>query len=80
MYLWTVNGKCPCGGTYEDREVQVRLTSSSTGAVTVLESVPQAVCPICESRAYHASILQRIEAAFQLAEDSPRADSDPSSA
>jgi YgiT-type zinc finger domain-containing protein len=70
--IWTATGKCPCGGTYEDRKVDVRFTRRESGEVTVLDSVPQGACPICGSRVYHASMLYRIESTFkanQLASD-----------
>ena len=63
--IWTANGKCPCGGTYEDRTVEVRLSRSESGEMIVLDSVPQGVCPRCGSRVYHASMLYRIESIFK---------------
>ena len=63
--IWTVNGACPCGGAYEDRWVEVRLVAPSSGHETLLQSIPQGVCPVCGSRVYHASDLNRIELVFR---------------
>jgi YgiT-type zinc finger domain-containing protein len=52
-------GRCPCGGTYENRFVEVRLTIS--GKVVVLTQVPQGACPNCGSRVYKGEVLERIE-------------------
>lgn len=52
-------GRCPCGGRYENRYVEVRLTVS--GKVVVLTQVPQGACPHCGSRVYKAEVLERIE-------------------
>ena len=54
-------GTCPCGGTYEPRVVEVRLTNQSGEPVTLPE-IPQGVCPNCGSRVYKLAVLQRIEA------------------
>lgn len=64
MHRWTVDGRCPCGGTLEDRLVEVRMTAPD-GSPVVLTSVPQAACPTCGSRYYHAGMLQRIEAVME---------------
>lgn len=53
-------GKCPCGGTYENRQVEVRMTVA--GKAVVLSNVPQGACPLCGSRVYKAEVLERIEA------------------
>lgn len=52
-------GRCPCGGRYENRFVEVRL--SVGGKLVVLTQVPQGACPHCGSRVYKADILERIE-------------------
>jgi len=52
-------GRCPCGGTYDNRSVEVRLTVG--GKVVVLTDVPQGACPNCGSRVYKAEVLERIE-------------------
>lgn len=52
-------GRCPCGGRYENRYVEVRLTVN--GKVVVLTQVPQGACPHCGSRVYKAEVLERIE-------------------
>lgn len=57
---WTIDGRCPCGGTLEERVVEVRMTARD-GRLVVLPSVPQAACLTCDSRFYHAGMLQRIE-------------------
>jgi len=53
-------GDCPCSGTYEQRRVEVRITSAD-GELSVLSDVPQGACPICGSRVYKAQILAAIE-------------------
>ena len=52
-------GRCPCGGTYETRWVEVRMTVR--GRVVVLTDVPQGACPSCGSRVYKPKTLQQIE-------------------
>jgi YgiT-type zinc finger domain-containing protein len=52
-------GRCPCGGTYEERMVEVRMTVG--GEAIVLTDVPQGACPTCGSRVYKASTLEGIE-------------------
>ncbi len=52
-------GRCPCGGGYEKRQVEVRMTVG--GEVRTLTDVPQGACPICGSRVYKADALGRIE-------------------
>ena len=52
-------GRCPCGGQYEQRFVEVRMTVN--GKVVVLTDVPQGACPNCGSRVYKAEVLERIE-------------------
>jgi YgiT-type zinc finger domain-containing protein len=53
-------GRCPCGGVYEQRVVEVRMTIG--GEVVILVDVPQGACPICGSRVYKAGTLEGIEA------------------
>ncbi|MEN8654158.1 hypothetical protein ABCR94_27070 [Streptomyces sp. 21So2-11] len=57
-------GRCPCGGTYEERWVDVRFTDphGSSGRLT---DVPQGACVLCGSRVYKLAVLQRIEGAFK---------------
>jgi YgiT-type zinc finger domain-containing protein len=52
-------GRCPCGGRYDNRAVEVRLTVG--GKVVVLTDVPQGACPNCGSRVYKPEVLERIE-------------------
>lgn len=52
-------GECPCGGKYESRVVEVRMTVQ--GENIVLSDVPQGACPICGSRVYKTDVLERIE-------------------
>ena len=52
-------GKCPCGGHFENRQVEVRMTIF--GRAVVLPGVPQGVCRKCGSRVYKAQILECIE-------------------
>jgi hypothetical protein len=55
-YQW---GRCPCGGEYEQRLVEVRMTVE--GKPVRLSDVFQASCPTCGSRVYKAAQLARIE-------------------
>jgi len=52
-------GRCPCGGTYDRRTVEVRLTVE--GKVVVLTDISQGACPQCGSRVYKADVLEDIE-------------------
>jgi YgiT-type zinc finger domain-containing protein len=52
-------GKCPCGGVYERRFVEVRMTVENR--MVVLTDVPQGACPQCGSRVYKVVALERIE-------------------
>jgi YgiT-type zinc finger domain-containing protein len=52
-------GRCPCGGTYESRMVEVRMTVGSEKVV--LSGVPQGACPRCGSRVYKAGVLEQLE-------------------
>jgi YgiT-type zinc finger domain-containing protein len=52
-------GRCPCGGVYEPRMVEVRMTVGSDKVV--LREVPQGACPQCGSRVYKADVLEGIE-------------------
>jgi YgiT-type zinc finger domain-containing protein len=56
-------GQCPCGGVYERRTVEVRMTLG--GEVVSLANVPQGACPLCDSRVYKAGTLEAIEAAMR---------------
>jgi YgiT-type zinc finger domain-containing protein len=53
-------GACPCGGTYEERTVEVRMTVD--GELVVLRGVPQGDCSNCGSKVYKAGTLEGIEA------------------
>jgi len=52
-------GKCPCGGQYECRVVEVRMTVD--GRKMILTGVPQGACPSCGGRVYKLNVLQSIE-------------------
>lgn len=56
-------GPCPCGGVYESRMVEVRLTTPE-GEPIVLEDIPQGACERCGSRVYKADVLAHIESIF----------------
>jgi hypothetical protein len=53
-------GQCPCGGDYELRPVEVRMTVD--GQAIRLVDVPQGRCPSCESRVYKTVLLEGLEA------------------
>ena len=59
LYAKKDYGRCPCGGLYDNRAVEVRLTVN--GKIIVLTDVPQGACPTCGSRVYKAEVLERIE-------------------
>ncbi len=52
-------GKCPCGGVYENRQVEVRMHVG--GKAQVLKDVPQGACPVCGSRVYKTEVLEKLE-------------------
>jgi hypothetical protein len=52
-------GRCPCGGTYEPRTVEVRMTVD--GTPVVLSDVPQGRCARCDSRVYALATLETLE-------------------
>jgi hypothetical protein len=56
-------GRCPCGGEYEHRQIEVRMTVQ--GTPVILNDVCQGVCPNCGSRVYKAGQLSRIEQAMK---------------
>ena len=56
-------GRCPCGGKYENRTVEVRMNVD--GKKIVLEGIPQGACPICGGRVYKAEVLEKIEAVMK---------------
>jgi hypothetical protein len=53
-------GMCPCGGSYDTRYVEVRLTTADKPIL--LTDVLQGSCRLCGSRVYKPEILERIEA------------------
>jgi YgiT-type zinc finger domain-containing protein len=59
MALDLQRDSCPCGGDYEPRLVEVRMTVD--GESRVLTDVPQRACPDCGSRVYPPAMLERIE-------------------
>jgi YgiT-type zinc finger domain-containing protein len=67
-----VYGKCPCGGVYETRLVDIRMTVGEQ--LVVLTDISQGACPHCGSRVYKAVTLERIESLMkkELFGDSPQ--------
>jgi DNA-directed RNA polymerase subunit RPC12/RpoP len=55
-------GRCPCGGHYTERIVQVNMTVD--GERVQLDQVPQGACPTCGSRVYKANVLEELEALY----------------
>lgn len=51
--------KCPCGGSYQDQLIEVRMQVS--GVSVLLKDIPQGNCPGCGSRVYLPEDLKRIE-------------------
>jgi YgiT-type zinc finger domain-containing protein len=56
-------GPCPCGGTFDPRHVEVRMTVEDS--LVVLSGVPQGACPVCGSRVYKAAELLAIESVMK---------------
>jgi YgiT-type zinc finger domain-containing protein len=56
-------GRCPCGGYYDSRTVEVRMTVH--GNLIILPAVPQGSCSVCGSRVYKAMVLQYVESAMR---------------
>jgi hypothetical protein len=56
-------GRCPCGGVYERRFVEVRMTVADEPVH--LQDVPQGACPLCGSRVYKANVLESIESVMR---------------
>ena len=56
-------GKCPCGGQYENRSVEVRMTVH--GTVITLSDVPQGTCPNCGSRIYKKQVIEYVESVMK---------------
>jgi YgiT-type zinc finger domain-containing protein len=52
-------GRCPCGGIFDGRTVEIRL--SKPDRAIVVENVPQGACPQCGSRVYKTEVLECIE-------------------
>jgi YgiT-type zinc finger domain-containing protein len=50
-------GRCPCGGSYESKVVEVTFNDANV----VLSDVPQGQCPVCGGRIYKARVLECIE-------------------
>jgi hypothetical protein len=55
----TTYGRCPCGGSYEPRSVEVRMQVD--GEPVVLTNVSQGACPRRDGRVYKADILETLE-------------------
>ncbi|MFC8131952.1 FHIPEP family type III secretion protein [Streptomyces sp. NPDC057302] len=62
-------GRCPCGGRYEERRVDVGFTRTHDGTRHVLSDIPQGVCTLCGARVYKLAVLQRIEAVKRAVQD-----------
>jgi YgiT-type zinc finger domain-containing protein len=62
-------GTCPCGGQYQNRLVEVRMTVG--GKLIVPADVPQGACPLCGSRIYKLEILEQIESLMKGGDERP---------
>lgn len=60
--------RCPCGGTYQSRRVEVRMTVHNEQVV--LPEVTQDACPLCGLRTYRAAVLEALEAVLRGRGDS----------
>lgn len=56
-------GTCPCGGNYEERSVQIRMTVGDKPIV--FYDASQGACSLCGSRVYKADLLEYIEATMK---------------
>lgn len=54
-------GRCPCGGTYQSRQVLVTMTADRAETVE-LSNIRQGLCPQCGSRVYKTVTLELLEA------------------
>ncbi len=61
--------RCPCGGHYEARRVEVRFARG--GEPRVVADVEQGACPKCGSRVYSVETLERLEALHRGARSDP---------
>lgn len=52
-------GRCGCGGTFEQRLVEVRVTIDGTAFLH--EGVQQGNCPLCGRRVYQAAMVVALE-------------------
>jgi hypothetical protein len=52
-------GRCPCGGLYEQRLVEVKMNLADEQVL--LNEIPQGRCPSCGSRVYKAVVLSALE-------------------
>lgn len=50
-------GRCPCGGSYEPKLIEVPFHDQDV----VLTDVPQGVCPVCGAHTYKAGVLDCLE-------------------
>jgi len=53
-------GKCPCGGVYQRKLVDV--TATVQGESATMTDVPQGACPMCGSVVYKTITLEEVEA------------------
>jgi hypothetical protein len=56
-------GRCPCGGHYQPRIVEVRMQVG--GRPVLLEEIPQGACLNCGSRVYKAGILELVDSVLK---------------
>jgi hypothetical protein len=64
--VWTHTadaGRCPCGGRYEARLVEVNFANG----METWTDIPQGACPECGSRVYRAPQLALLEQGYKAA-------------
>jgi hypothetical protein len=54
-------GRCPCGGTYQSRQVLVTMAADRAEKLE-LRNIRQGLCPACGSRVYKTVTLELLEA------------------
>ena len=68
-------GNCPCGGRFETKFVDVKMTARD-GPVT-LNGIPQGHCSRCHSCVYRRADLTHIENVYRKCQRSLREDVSP---
>lgn len=65
-------GRCPCGGQYETRLVEVNMSTAASAEDIHIERIGQGRCTRCDSRVYKAAVVVDLEALWHAAPDATR--------